>query len=60
MQLSKELAIINLKLNKEIELYLTSKPFPESAIGIESESVFLDYANSCGLLSIKRIIITNF
>jgi hypothetical protein len=37
-------------INKEIELHLTSKPFPESAIGIESESVFLDYANSCGLL----------
>jgi hypothetical protein len=37
-------------INKKIELYLTSKPFPESAIGIESESVFLDYANSCGLL----------
>ena len=37
-------------INKKIELHLTSKPFPESAIGIESESVFLDYANSCGLL----------
>ena len=37
-------------INKKIEIHLTSKPFPESAIGIESESVFLDYANSCGLL----------
>jgi hypothetical protein len=25
-------------------------PFPKSALGTESESVFLDYANSCGLL----------
>ncbi|MGI9009991.1 MAG: type II restriction enzyme [Nitrososphaeraceae archaeon] len=37
-------------INKKLEIHLTSKPFPESAIGIESESVFLDYANSCGLL----------
>ena len=37
-------------INKKIEIHLTSKPFPESAIGIESENVFLDYANSCGLL----------
>ena len=37
-------------IDKMVELHLTSKPFPESAIGIESESVFLDYANSCGLL----------
>ena len=37
-------------IDKKLEIYLTSKPFPESAIGIESESVFLDYANSCGLL----------
>ena len=37
-------------INKKIELHLTSKPFPESAIDTESESVFLDYANSCGLL----------
>ena len=32
------------------EIYRTSKAFPSSAIGIEGESVFLDYANSCGLL----------
>jgi hypothetical protein len=37
-------------IDKKLEIHLTSKPFPESAIGIESESVFLDYANSCGLL----------
>jgi hypothetical protein len=37
-------------IDKMVELHLTSKPFPECAIGIESESVFLDYANSCGLL----------
>ena len=37
-------------INKKLEIYSTSKPFPESAIGIESESIFLDYANSCGLL----------
>jgi hypothetical protein len=37
-------------IDKMVELHLTSKPFPESAIGIESEGVFLDYANSCGLL----------
>lgn len=30
--------------------YSTHRPFPVSALGIESESVFLDYANSCGLL----------
>jgi hypothetical protein len=30
--------------------YSTQRPFPVSALGIESESVFLDYANSCGLL----------
>ncbi|MEP6576013.1 MAG: hypothetical protein ABJB85_06270 [Nitrososphaerota archaeon] len=32
------------------EIYNTSKAFPSSAIGIEGESIFLDYANSCGLL----------
>lgn len=32
------------------QIYRTSKAFPSSAIGIEGESVFLDYANSCGLL----------
>lgn len=32
------------------EIYRTSKTFPSSAIGIEGESIFLDYANSCGLL----------
>lgn len=32
------------------EVYRTSKAFPSSAIGIEGESIFLDYANSCGLL----------
>lgn len=37
-------------IDQKTEIHLTTKPFPESAIGIESESVFLDYANSCGLL----------
>jgi len=32
------------------EIFRTSKAFPSSAVGIEGESVFLDYANSCGLL----------
>jgi hypothetical protein len=32
------------------EIFRTSNPFPTAAIGIEGESVFLDYANSCGLL----------
>ena len=32
------------------QIHLTSRPFPESALGTESESIFLDYANSCGLL----------
>jgi hypothetical protein len=44
------------------DIYSTSIPFPESAIGIESESVFLDYANSCGLLgrlcSTENLILT--
>ena len=44
-------------INKKIEIHLTSKPFPESAIGTESESVFLDYANSCGLL--EKVCQTN-
>ncbi len=37
-------------IDKKAKVYATSKPFPTSAIGIQSESVFLDYANSCGLL----------
>jgi len=36
--------------NKPI-IHDTSIPFPISASGVESESVYLDYANSCGLLS---------
>ena len=32
------------------EIFRTSKAFPTSAVGIEGESVFLDYANSCGLI----------
>lgn len=44
------------------EMHYTSLPFPESAIGTESESVFLDYANSCGLLgklcSAENLILT--
>jgi hypothetical protein len=31
-------------------IYTTQIPFPESALGVESEGVFLEYANSCGLL----------
>ena len=30
--------------------YFSHLPFPKSALRTESESVFLDYANSCGLL----------
>ena len=30
--------------------FSTQLPFPISALGVESESAFLDYANSCGLL----------
>ena len=37
-------------INEKIETHMTTKPFPESAINIENESVFLDYVNSCGLL----------
>lgn len=37
-------------IDTKTEEHQTSKPFPDSAVGIESESVFLDYANSCGLL----------
>lgn len=37
-------------IETKMEIHQTSKPFPQSAMGIESESVFLDYANSCGLL----------
>jgi hypothetical protein len=37
-------------IDKKFEMHLTSNPFPDSAIGTESESVFLEYANSCGLL----------
>jgi len=44
-------------INNKIEVHLTSKLFPKSAIGIESESVFLDYANSCGLL--EKVCQTN-
>ena len=35
--------------NKPVTHY-SHVPFPKSALGTESESVFLDYANSCGLL----------
>jgi hypothetical protein len=31
-------------------IYHTFLPFPDSALRTESENVFLDYANSCGLL----------
>jgi C-terminal AAA-associated domain len=31
-------------------IHYSRVPFPKSALGTESESVFLDYANSCGLL----------
>ncbi len=35
-------------------IYTTQIPFPISALGSENESVFLEYANSCGLL--KRLL----
>jgi hypothetical protein len=31
-------------------IYTTQLPFPDSALDVESEGVFLEYANSCGLL----------
>ena len=44
-------------INNKVELHLTSKPFPQSAAGTKSESVYLDYANSCGLL--EKVCQTN-
>lgn len=37
-------------IEKKPIIYYSHVPFPQSALGTESESVFLDYANSCGLL----------
>jgi hypothetical protein len=37
-------------IDKKTKVYTTSKPLPTSATKIKSESVFLDYANSCGLI----------
>jgi hypothetical protein len=37
--------------------FSAQRPFPVSALEIESESIFLDYANSCGLL--KDLTLSN-
>lgn len=36
--------------SEEIKTHYTDLPFPTSVLGIHSEGVFLEYANSCGLL----------
>jgi hypothetical protein len=38
-------------INERAIVHQTSYPFPISALDAESESIYLDYAHSCGLLS---------
>jgi hypothetical protein len=38
-------------IESAVNIFSTSIPFPISASDVESESVYLEYANSCGLLS---------